>query len=161
MSCGSFGVTPVLVGRHRIGLVGLPDALKKVDSSGLAERGEVVDLLLETLKGDNYVRDSQMEDFRTAVWREYLKHKGRDASAFYSEIEVVVRGEEGAALERFLSELAAVFGGFDLRPLVTREPASPEGPNPQLVIEDETILRGLPPNRWSFESAVRKSFSDW
>jgi hypothetical protein len=161
MGCGSFGVTPVLVGRHRIGMVGLPEALKMVDASGLEDRERIVDLMMETLAPDNFILDSQVADFRVALWREYLKHKGRDASDFYSEIEVTVRGEDGETLDRFAAELRAVFAGFDLKPSIVRQPPGPDGPNPQLVIEDETIVAGLPANRWSFESAVRKSFSDW
>lgn len=161
MGCGSFGVTPILIGRHRIGVVGLAAALKKVDESGLTERSGIVELMMGALRADNYIPENQVEDFEIAVWREYLKHKGRDASDFYSEIPVTVRGEADGTLERFLSELEVVFAGFDLKPAVTHEPPSPDGPNPQLQIEEETILRGLPPNRWSFESAVRRSFSDW
>ncbi len=55
MSCGSFGVASILVGLHRVGIVGLADALKQADASGLTEREELLDLMTERLLADNFV----------------------------------------------------------------------------------------------------------
>jgi hypothetical protein len=44
-----FRVTKILIGLHRVGIVGLQDALEKADASGLRDREEVVSFLMETL----------------------------------------------------------------------------------------------------------------
>ena len=162
MRCGgSFGVTQVLVGLDRIGIVGLPEALKKADASGLGEREGVVDLLVETLSAGNFFPEAQRDKLRTALWREYLRHQGGDPSPFYSEIDVTVRGTAGEERDRFVQALREVLAGFDLRPIVHLAPESEEGENPQLAIAGDTVIQGTPPNRWSFESAIRRSFSGW
>ena len=103
MRCGgSFGVTPILVGLNRVGIVGLGDALKQIDAEGLTEREAIVDRLIETLSPDNYLPESQREAFRIALWREYLRFKGRDLRPFYSEIDVTVRSEPGDERDRFV-----------------------------------------------------------
>jgi len=89
-----------------------------------------------------------------------LRHRGEDFTDFYSEVEVVVRGEAGAERDRFVEVLAEVFADFELRPVFTFEPAADDGVQPVLVAEDNTIVRGLQ-TRANLKSAVRKSFSDW
>ncbi len=162
MRCGGqFGVTPVLVGLHRIGVVGLAEALEHAEQSGLGEREQIVDLILEQLATENYIPEHETADYRIAVWRELLRRRGEDPSEFYSEIAVTVCDEPGAQRDRFVGMLREIFGEFDLRPAITYEAASPEGPNPRLLIEGEVIFAGFPRNRWSLESSIRKSFSDW
>jgi len=162
MRCGgSFGVKPILVDLHRVGIVGLADALKQVDAAGLTEREPIVDRLIETLSSDNYVPAAQREAFRIALWREYLRFKGQDLRPFYSEIDVTVRAEPGEERDRFVETMSSVLGDFELRPVVRFAPKDSEGPNPQLVIGEETILQGAPPSRRGFERAIRKSISYW
>ena len=160
MGCKGFGVHTTMVGLHRVGLVGLDDALKKADASGLDEREAIVDLLVETLQADNYLPASQADEFRTAMWREYLRHRGEDCSEFFSEIEVTVRGEPGQERDRFMETFGDVIAEFELNPVVTFHPPGEPDPNPQLVIHGEVVVRGSP-SRQSFKIALRKSVSDW
>ena len=162
MRCGgSFGVTPILVGLNRVGIVGLGDALKQVDAAGLSEREAIVDRLIETLSADNYLPETQREAVRVALWREYLRLKGGDLRPFYSEIDVTVHSEPGEERDRFVETMESVLGDFELKPVVRFAPKKAKEPSPQLVIGEETILRGTPPSRRGFERAVRKSISDW
>ena len=162
MRCGgSFGVTPILVGLNRVGIIGLGDALKRVDAAGLGEREAIVDLLIETLSADNFIPETQREATRIALWREYLRFKGRDLRPFYSEIDVTVHSEPGEERDRFVETMESVLGDFELRAVVRFAPKSASGPNPQLVIGEETVLQGAPPSRRGFERAVRRSISDW
>ncbi len=162
MRCGGdHGVTNVLVGLHRIGILNLPDALDLAQGSGLVEREEIVDLLLEKLSGENFVPESQLEEYRIALWREYLRHRGEDPSDFYSEVEVTVRCDPGVVLDRFVETLTSILGKFDLRPAITFTAPDPGAPPPQLLIAGETVLQGAPRNRWNFEAAIRKSLSGW
>jgi hypothetical protein len=161
MGCGSFGVASILVGLHRVGVVGLADALKQADASGLTEREELLDLMIERLSADNFIPAGHAEPFRTAIWREYLRFKGQDLSDYYSEIDVTVRGEAGEGRDHFVAALGTALAGFELKPSISFAPEGPEGAHPQLVIGEETILRGLPPTQRGFESAIRKTISGW
>jgi hypothetical protein len=160
VGCRSFGVNTILVGLHRVGLVGLEEALKKASESGLADREELIELLLDTLTGENYVPETQREAFGLALWREYLRYRGEDFSEFLSEIEVTVRGEEGERRDAFVETLGSVFREIELKPLIVFAPPAEPGPNPQLVINDEIIVRGVQ-SRQAFKTAVRRSITDW
>ena len=52
----------------------------------------------------NIVNDLKME----------ARHRGEDIRDLYSEIEVVVRGEPGEGLDRFLRALRIAFGEHEL-----------------------------------------------
>lgn len=160
MRCSNTGSDTILVGLHRVGLVGLRAALEKADGSGLEDRDAILDLLIETLAADNYIPDSQLEPFRVAIWREYLRRKGEDIRPFYSEIEVTVTGQPGGDRDQFVGMMRSVFGDFELSPVIAFARAGEGGADPRLVINDETIVRGLQSRR-SFKSAVHKSISDW
>jgi hypothetical protein len=157
--CGT-GVPQVLIGVNRVGIARLKEVLREAAESGLTAREEIVNLLVEKLSTDNYIPASQAEAFRIAVWREYLRHKNEDFSEFYSQIDVTVRGEPGEERDAFVDVLRSVFAELELKPTVTFAPASDDGPNPQLIINDEVIVRGLR-SRYSFKSAVHKSISGW
>ena len=81
----------ILVGLHRVGLVGFRDALAAAAASGLDDREAIVDSLVETLASENYIPDPGDEAFRIALWREFLRHRGQDFRAFFSEVAVTVR----------------------------------------------------------------------
>jgi len=160
MGCKSFGVSQILIGLYKIGISGLADALKKATESGLSDRDAILNLLIETLSTGNYIPESQVEAYRTALWREYLRYNRKDFSAFFSEAEVVVRGEPGEELNRFLRLTASVFAEFELKPVIRLEPPDRDGPNPQLIAREDVIVRGMPV-RAQFKSAVQKSLTDW
>lgn len=160
MGCRNFGINQIMVGLYRVGITGLSDALKEAEDSGRAGKQAVVDFLVETLARDNYIPDAQKEAYRTALWREYLRHKGEDVSPAFSEVDVVVRGRPGEELDRFLETVSSVFGDFELRPVVTMQPPPESGPAFQLEVNGDIIVRGFP-DRTRFKAAVQKSFSDW
>jgi hypothetical protein len=157
---GMASVTQVLVGLRRIGIVGLRESLKAVEAAGATERDEVVDVMLETLSGLNYIPSHVQGDYREALWREYKRHRGEDIRDLYSEIEIVVRGEPGADLDRFLRALRNSFGEHELKPAVTIEEPDPSGRNPQMLIDGEVVLAGTARER-DVERAVRAQISDW
>ena len=160
MRCGSYAVSQVLVGLHRVGIVGLHQACEKVSAAGLSGREEVVDFLLAELAADNFIPKGQEEAHRTALWREHLRFLGKDFSEFFSEIEVTINGEPGEDRDRLAVLCTSVLADFELRPVLTFADADEEGPNPQLVIGDTTVVRGLPSER-SLKAIVKQRLSDW
>jgi hypothetical protein len=153
-------VTQVLVGLHRIGIVGLHEALRTAEEGGLEGRDTVVDWVMDHLERHNYLPDRLLEAFRTAVWREYLRHRGEDFSEFYSEVPVTVSGEPGEELDRFVDLVRSVLAELELRPVVAVAPAIGGGPNPRLEIGEATIVQGMP-SYGVLKQAVRQSLSDW
>ncbi len=160
MRCSSYAVSQVLVGLHRVGLVGLRQACAKVVDSGLTERDEIVDFLLTELAADNFIPDAQREEYRTALWREYLRSVGKDFSEFFSEIEITLRGDNGDDRDRLGGLCASIFAEFELQPVVELEDAAGEGAFPQLVIGDSVVASGLP-SRKALKTIIRHRLSDW
>lgn len=155
-----YSVTQIMVGLHRIGVVGLHEALRKAEEQGLEERDAVVDRVMEHLQGRNYIPHGLVEEYRTAVWREYLRNRGEDFREFYSEAPVTVRGEPGEERDRFVELVRSVFAQFELNPVITFEQRADHSPSPHLVIGGEVVATG-DQSRRSLEAAVRQSMSDW
>lgn len=160
MRCGSYAVSQVLVGLHRVGIVGLRQACEKVAAAGLAGREEIEDCLEAELAADNFFPDAQREAYRTALWREFLRFLGEDFSEFFSEVAVTVRGEPGEDRDRLAGLCTSVLADFELRPVTEFADADEEGPGPQLVVGGAIIAQGLP-SRKSLKATVRHRLSDW
>ena len=150
-------VTPIRVGLNQIGIVGLHDALKQTDGLGPEEEEAVVDRMMTHLGPRNYIPKGQLETYRTAFWREFLRHRGRDFSAWYSELPVTVRGAPGDERDRFVVLAREVLAGHELKAVFTFVAG---GPKPELVIREEVVASGQH-NRASLEKALRRTFSHW
>jgi hypothetical protein len=150
-------VTPIRVGLDQVGIVGLHDALKKTEELDPDGREAIVDRMMEILGPRNYIPDRQVEAYRIAFWRESLRQRGRDFSAWYSELPVIVRGAPGDERDQFVALVEATLAAHELRPVLTYAPG---GRSPELVIRDEVVARG-PQNRAILERAVRQTFSHW
>lgn len=159
MRCGDYAVQQVLVGLHRVGIVGLRTACEKVAASGLDDREAVVDALLDALAADNYFGEDQRQAYRIALWREYLRFLGRPFDEFYSRIEVTVSGGPGDDRDRLVDLLTDVLADFELRPDVELIEADDDS-EPRLVIGDATVARGVPTRR-SLKATIRHRLSDW
>ena len=157
---GNWGVTQVLVGLHRVGVVGLRQALQALEERGIEDRTEAVEFLLGVLADDNYVPAAMEAEYRVALWREVLRRRGRDFSAFHSPVEVAVRAPAGPLRDEFVALAESVFADFELRPVVRFIEPETDTSAPELLIGDDVVVRGLL-GRERFKGAVRKSFSDW
>jgi hypothetical protein len=150
-------VTPIRVGLTQIGIVGLHDALKKTDDLAPDDRDAVGERMMEHLGPLNYIPEGQLEAYQIAFWREFLRHRGRDFSAWYSELPVIVRGAPGEERDRFVAIVTAVLATHELQPVFT---IATGGSRPELVIRDEVVATGEH-NRASLERAMRRTFSHW
>lgn len=160
MGCQAFGVAQVMIGLHRVGIVGLQQALKDLEARSLRDREEVLAFLLERLACENYIPDSETEAYELALWREVLRSRGEDFSEYFSTVEVTVWGDEGEIRGRFVDLIRSVFAEFELRPTVSLADRVDDGRQPVLTHGDHEILRGLQ-NRQATRLAMRKSFSGW
>jgi hypothetical protein len=138
MRCSSFAVSQILVGLYRVGIVGLHDALKDAERSGLVAR----------------------DDYDLALWREYLRHRGADFRDFFSQVQVTVRGEPSEERDRLVAMATSILAEFELKPEFRFEPCKSGETGVRLLIGDHEIVRGCP-TADRFKLAVRKSLSDW
>lgn len=156
MRCGKpANVSMVLIGLHEVGLVGLRDAFEELDGLELDEREAILDHLVARLAGQNYIPDSQQQNYRRALWREYLRRRGEDFSDFYSEVQVTVHGAPGEARDRFVQTLTSVLGDFELKPLIQ---FSHTGTEPALLLDGETLGDV---GREQLKMAVRRRIHEW
>jgi len=152
--------TQILVGLKRVGIVGLQEALQTADEAGVRDRDALVTRIMETLRPQNYIPEQRIEAYRTALWREYLRHKGLDFSAFHSEIPVTVRGAAGKERDRFVAVVVAVLARLELRPVVTFVDEGLGQPHLELLIRGEAVARSSQDTR-SIERLIRRSVSHW
>jgi hypothetical protein len=101
-----------------------------------------------------------MEDYRLALWREYLRYLGEDFNNFFSAIEITIRGNPGEDRDRLVDLCHDVFSDFELRPVLELEDSTGDGPHPELLIDGETIVRGLP-SRAALKTAIDHRLSDF
>ena len=153
-------MSQVLVGLHRVGVVGLRQACEKASAAGLVGREVIVSFLVDELAADNFIPEAQAGDYRIALWREYLRFVGEDFSDYFSEIPVMVRGEPGEDRDRLVDLCDTALAEFELRPVVEFVGAARDGPNLQLVIGGTTVAQGVPSLR-SLKATVRQRLSDW
>lgn len=160
MAVRNLSVTTMLLGLQRVGVIGLREAIDKVERSGISGREEIVDRLLALLAVRNYIPDNTQPEYRTALWREYLRHTGQDFRSFLTEVPVTIRGDAGEERDGFVELLGSVFIELELKPRVTYAPPDEKGGSPQLVIDDEVVARGRQ-SREKLRAAVHHSISGW
>jgi hypothetical protein len=153
-------VKQVMVGLHRVGIVGLQEAFDAADGSGLKERQDLLDVMMAVLTPLNYMPPSSVGDYREAVWRELMRHRGEDIRDLYSEIRVSVRGEPGPGRDRFVETLRWAFGEYELKPVVAFELPDPMGPNPQMLMDGEAVIKGSMSER-DVKQTIRAQITDW
>jgi hypothetical protein len=159
VGCASFGVSQILVGLFRVGVVGLKQAFDKADAAGLSEPASTLDLLMATLRAENYVPESLAVPYRRAVWREYLRHRGEDITPFFSEVPVTVQCDAAEERERVAATLIPLLAKLELRPTFTFAQASGAA-GARLLIGEHAVIDG-DLTRERLEAAVRLSVSDW
>lgn len=153
-------VLQVRVGLDRVGLAGLEQAFERADDSGLAEREELVGLMMEALSTRNYIPAESEDEYRKALWREYLRHRGEDIRHLYSEIEVVVSGEAGEDWDRTVGAVKAVLNEHELEPSFRYESPGPVGASPQVAIAGQVVVRGTR-SELAVRKAIKAQMDDW
>jgi len=160
MRAKEYSVTQVLIGTHRVGLVGLRGCLQMVGRSDLEDKDAIIGLMMEELSRSNFIPETRAEEYRAAVWREYLRSRGEDFSEFYSELPVVLRGGSDEERDRLDRMITSALAKHELRPAMTVVRAAEEDLELVLEIDGEVVVRGLP-TLDGLRKAVRHRLSDW
>jgi len=160
VGCGPKGVSKILIGLDRVGIVGLEAACEQAAASGREGREEIVALLLAAIGRANYVPPVSEEDYRKALWREYLRHRGEDIRHLYSEIEVVLGADEAEERERLAAVVTAALAEHELQPLWRHEAPDPSRPAPQVAIAGQPVAAG-PLSDAALRRAIKARMDDW
>jgi small redox-active disulfide protein 2 len=72
----ALGVTQITLGKFKVGITGLKEAIAAVQALGLQSDQEIAQALLERLKPLNYIPPGAQEDYKRAFVREYKKALG-------------------------------------------------------------------------------------
>jgi hypothetical protein len=112
--------------------------------------------MLSVLREENFIPDSLLEPYRTALWREYLRFRGEDISAFLSEVEVTVKGPPGGERDGLVGMLFEALAKHELRPAVRFRDA----PGLAIEIGEHALIEGAA-TRERLGLAIRQSLSDW
>jgi hypothetical protein len=148
----------MLVGRHRIGLVGLRRILGDAEASGAAEMDALVEHVLERLAEGNYVPDTRRDDYRLAIRREILARRGEDVRELLPSVEIVLRLGSDRARDEMIDAIEGVLERHDMRPVFTAEEPPEDGPE---ILADGELLVKKPASRRVVEQAVRRRISGW
>jgi len=159
-SSGRQSVTRIRIGLQEVGIIGLREAFQIVNGPDPDDRELALDVIMTQLARANFIPSSMASTYRRAIWREYLRHRDEDFSDFYSEVEVVVRGEPGPDLDRFVDRTVSALAGYELAPTIRRDPPDPGELNPQLLIHGEPIVQG-DLSRRELEAAIKRTLSHW
>lgn len=158
MPCASFGVSQVLVGLDRVGVVGLRRAFERAEESQLDDPERLLDLLMAALAADNFIPEPTAGEYRRAIWREYLRHRGEQFDEFLSRVPVTVAGAPGVERDRLVERLTAALARHELEPVIAFRCA--ETGRLEVLIGEHTVIDGGV-TRERLELAIRQSLSDW
>jgi Thioredoxin domain len=87
-------ITQISLGKFKVGIKGLKEAIEEVRALGGQAEGEVAQALLDKLKSQNYIPAAGEADYKKAFLREFKKALGEKVEA-----------EAGGLIIRFLSPI--------------------------------------------------------
>lgn len=141
----------ITVGGHRVGIIGLSEAIDETKSLHRVDVSEIAQTLLDKIKAQNYVPDSRKEDYARALFREYQKALGLpvDDSEDKSEgLFIKILGPGCYACEQLEKDVKTVLAELNLaadvehvRDLNQIAEYGLMG-TPSLVINAEVVLNG-------------------
>ena len=150
------------IGKATVGLIGLDVALGKALASKDMEVGQVVDLLMEEVKRENYIPDSAMEQYREALHREYLRLKeGSDSE--HRELSIKILGKACSTCNKLntmaFDVLQEMGIAADIKLIHDPDEIYRHGVlvTPALIINDEVVSAGKLPSRSEVEEFLRKA----
>jgi small redox-active disulfide protein 2 len=103
-------ITQIRVGKFKIGIDGLKNALAKMEenSSNLSDE-QIGNLLLDELSRHNYIGSDLKEEYAAAFLREYKKHIGQPVAEEAGDgLQIKVLGPGCALCEKLEKEVMAV-----------------------------------------------------
>ncbi len=102
------------VGRFRVGIAGLQQAIEEVKSLPGQPEAEIAEALLHKLKSKNYIPNPAREDYKRAFLREYKKALGEQVTEDQGGLVVKILGPGCPSCERLEQTVMAVLAELNL-----------------------------------------------
>lgn len=107
--------TLVKVGKSKIGIMGLEQAIEEVSKSFDGQSPEVIkEELFKRLKARNYIPGPAKENYMEAFWREHQRSMGIEVREASDELEIRVLGPGCPNCERLEQEVYKILGELNL-----------------------------------------------
>jgi small redox-active disulfide protein 2 len=146
-------LTQISLGRFRVGITGLQQAIEAVKSLQSRPEAEIADALLNKLKSTNYIPQQAQEEYKQAFLREYKRALGEQVTEEHGGLVVKILGPGCPSCHRLEQTVMAVLAELDLpaaiehvRDLKEINALGVFG-TPALMINNELKAMGLVPSR--------------
>ncbi len=144
-------VSMVIIGGHKIGLIGLSEIFETLKKMNLSDESEIKNQLLEQVKVQNYVPDSKREEYARTLLREYKKFAGLPVEAVQEKLAfptIRILGPGCTACETMEKDVRAILTELNIAADVDHvrdvNKISEYGMvrTPSLVINEKIVLNG-------------------
>jgi small redox-active disulfide protein 2 len=161
-------IRQIMIGGHRIGLVGLDEAFERIRSQEFAGDEGLAGALLDLVAATNYIPESSRDAYKQALLREYRIARGDTVEEVAghetrADLEVRVYGPGCANCERLAAEtisaLAALGLDADFEHVrdIDRVAAIGQVGLPALAIDGKIVAAGRVPSRERIIELLREA----
>jgi small redox-active disulfide protein 2 len=107
--------TLIKVGKSKIGITGLKQAIEEVSKSFDGQSPEIIKgELFKRLKVRNYIPEPAKENYMEAFWREHQRSMGIEVKEASEELEIKILGPGCPNCERLEQEVYRILGELNL-----------------------------------------------
>ena len=155
-------ITQITLGRFKVGIAGLKDALEEVKALGGRSDEEISQALFVRLKPKNYIPVSAQEDYKKAFLREYKKALGGKVVEEHLGLSIKILGPGCPNCEALEQLVMEVLGELELPAEVEhvrdRQEIMALGVfgTPALMINDEVKAVGQRPTKLMLRKWLRE-----
>ena len=142
-------ITQIIIGGHKIGIIGLFDVIEKIKQLKLDNEKEIQHRLLEGIKQQNWIPDSKNEEYSRALLREYKKSLGLAVEEEkLAETSIRILGPGCSACEKMEQDVKSILIELNIAAAVQHirdiNQITEYGMvrTPSLVINNEIVLNG-------------------
>jgi small redox-active disulfide protein 2 len=107
-------VTQISLGKYKVGIAGLKEAIEAVRALGERPAGEIAQALLVRLKPQNYIPPAAEEEYRQAFLREFKKALGEKVEEEPRGLSIKILGPGCPVCDRLAETAMAVLAELGL-----------------------------------------------
>ncbi len=156
-------VKTITVKGNQIGIIGLDEVFNLTKQAQLTDENHIKDLLLKKVKEKNYVPQSAEEDYRKALYREFLRFMGKEVEEEETGLVIKILGPGCPNCDRLEAEVRTVLQELNLAADVEHVRDLKEitkygiVATPALVINKKIVSTGRVPNRGQIKEWIKSA----
>jgi hypothetical protein len=106
--------TPISLGKFKVGIAGLQEAIEEVRALGERPEEEIAQALFVRLKPRNYIPPAAEDDYRQAFLREFKKALGEKVEEEYRSLNIKILGPGCTVCDRLEQTVMSVLAELNL-----------------------------------------------